>query len=170
MKFIENNIGKDEKVLVKAHYDRIILAPFIALGALIALAGYEFKKKGSDLMGNYMSLSEINIPDSASALIGNVVFIIFLIAGIAYALFMIIRTTGIELAATDKLLIGRHGSDAMCVPLEKIENFVIFKNILGKIFKYGTITIGTPSTTMKFPYIADPEVFRDKVFELREKR
>ena len=170
MKFIEINMGKDPKVLVKAHYDRILLVPFIALGALIVLAGYILKKAIPGLMVNFIDNPDVNIPESLYGVLGNTVFFIFLIAGVCYAWVMIVRTTGIELAVTDRLLIGRYGTDTMCVPLEKIENIAIFKNFLGEIFKFGTITIGTPSITMKFPFIADPEKFRDKLLELREKR
>ena len=60
------------------------------------------------------------------------------------------------------------GKDAMCVPLEKVENFAIYKNIVGKIFNFGTVYIGTPSVSMKFPFIEKPEKFRDSVLELQK--
>ena len=46
MSFLQTNIGKDTKVLVKAKYNPVILAPIIAQGALIALIGYIIKKYG----------------------------------------------------------------------------------------------------------------------------
>ena len=170
MKFIDTNMGEDPKILVKARYDRILLAPFIALGALIILVGYGLKKAAPGLLSGFINTSEVNVPEGTFGLIGNFIFIIFLIAGVSYAWVMIVRTTGIELAVTDRLLIGRYGTDAMCVPLEKIENIAIFKNFLGEIFKFGTITVGTPSITLKFPFISEPEKFRDTLLELREKR
>jgi hypothetical protein len=170
MSFIETNAGKDGKVLVKARYDRILLVPFIVLGALAIWAGSIIKKILPTLLVYFVGLPEKSWPDGLLNALGNVIFVIFLIGGVIYAVIMIIRTTGIELAATDTLLIGRYGNDAMCVPLDKIENFAIYKNIIGKIFKFGTITIGTPSTTLKIPFISDPEIFRDKVLELRDKK
>ena len=74
------------------------------------------------------------------------------------------------LLLTESLLIGRYGKDTIRVPLEKIENFAVYRNLLGNIFKFGTVTIGTPSITIRIPYISDPEIFRDKVLELRDKR
>ena len=170
MKFIEKNMGKDVKVLYKAHYDRIILAPFIAMGVLIALAGYLLKKIAPYLLAGLMGIPELNMSEELYGALGTAVFYIFLIGGVIYTVINIIRTTGIELAVTDSLLIGRYGTDAMCVPLEKVENIAIFKNIIGEIFKFGTITVGTPSITLKFPFIADPEKFKEKVLELQKQR
>ena len=166
MSFIETNFGKDAKVLIKAHYDRILLVPFIVSGSLIVLAGYLVKKIGPGLLAGLISDPEF--PASRLQGLGDMIFFIFLIFGIVVTWIRIVRTTGIELAATESVLIGRYGKDAMCVPLEKIENFAIFKDLLGRIFKYGTVIIGTPSITMQFPFISEPEVFRDKVIELRE--
>ncbi len=168
MSFIETNLVKKEKVLVKAHYDRILLMPFVTMGALIALVGLLIKLLGPGLLEKLINDPEYSA--SRFAAWGNEIFILFLIAGIGFAWFKIIRTTGIELAATDSLLIGRYGNDAMCVPIEKIENLAIYKNLLGKIFQYGTVIIGTPSITMKFPYISEPEKFRNKLLELQEER
>ena len=168
MSFIETNLVKKSKVLVKAHYDRILLLPFLTMGALIVLVGLLIKLVGPGLLAKLIDDPEF--PASRFTAWGDNIFILFLIAGIAFAWFKIIRTTGIELAATDSLLIGRYGNDAMCVPIEKIENLAIYKNLLGKIFNYGTVIIGTPSITMKFPYISEPEQFRNKVLELREEK
>ena len=97
------------------------------------------------------------------------IFFIFLIYGIIFAVVKVIRTTGIELAASQDLLAGRYGKDAIRVPLEKVENFAIYKNIIGKIFNFGTVYIGTPSVSIKIPFIAQPEKFRDSVLELQRK-
>ena len=168
MSFIEINMVKEAKVLVKAHYDHILLMPFILIGALIVLTGLFIKNVGFGML--VWLLDNLEMPPFEFAAMGDWVFIIFLLVGIGFTLFSIIRTTGIELAVTDSILIGRYKKDAMCVPIEKVENLAIYKNIFGRIFKYGTITIGTPSITMKFPYISEPEKFRDKVLELRDER
>ena len=170
MKFIEGNIGKGEKVLVKAQYDRVIIVPFIVLGAVIILAGITLKRVLPHLVLALLGLSSKDIPEPYLIVFGKVVFIILLIAGVVYPFIMIKRTTGIEIAATESLLIGRYGKDTIRVPLEKIENFAVYRNLLGNIFKFGTVTIGTPSITIRIPYISDPEIFRDKVLELQDKR
>ena len=198
MSFIETNLGKKDAVLVKARYDRILLVPFIALGLLIVLGGYLLKKIVPLMLADIVTDSGILLslisdpqmlknvmadPGTASGLIenstvqpssftslGNLIFICFLIFAVVLTVVKIIRATGIELAASGKTLAGRYGNDAMCVPLEKIENFAIHKNLVGKIFKYGTVHIGTPSITMKFPYISEPEKFRNKLFEIQKER
>ena len=169
MSFLQTNIGKDTKVLVKAKYNPVILAPIIAQGALIALIGYIIKKYGLFLIKTIIESLEVTVSENLFDVLGNLIFFIFLIYGVIFAVVKVIRTTGIELAATKDLLIGRYGKDAMCVLLEKIENFAIFKNIIGKIFDFGTVDIGTPSVSMKFPFISEPEKFRDSVLELLKK-
>lgn len=198
MSFLETNLGKKANIMVRARYDRILLVPFIAMGALIILVGFLLKRLIPWLLAGIITDSSILLtlladpntlksiiadPEKASSLIenssvqpesfssvGNFIFILFLIFAVVFTLVKIIRATGIELAATDKVLAGRYGNDAMCVPLEKIENFAIYKNLIGKIFKFGTVHIGTPSITMKFPYISEPEKFRNKLFELQKER
>ena len=136
MSFLQTNIGKDTKVLVKAKYNPVILAPIIAQGALIALIGYIIKKYGLFLIKTIIESLEVTVSENLFDVLGNLIFFVFLIYGVIFAVVKVIRTTGIELAATKDLLIGRYGKDAMCVPLEKIENFAIFKNIIGKIFNF----------------------------------
>ena len=60
------------------------------------------------------------------------IFFIFLIYGVIVAVVKVSRTTGIELAATKDLLIGRYGKDAMCVPLEKLKTLLFLKTSLEK--------------------------------------
>ena len=170
MSFISTNIGKDTKVLVKAQYNRILLAPFITLGVICAYIGYMVKKNLPGIVSEILLAAEVNVSQGILNGLANLIFILCLIFGVVYAVIMIIRTTGIELAATDSLLVGRYGKDAICVPLDKIENFAIFQNIIGKIFNFGTIFIGTPSTSMKFPFISKPEKIRDQILDLQDKK
>ena len=169
MSFLQTNIGKDTKVLVKAKYNPVILVPIIAQGALIILIGYLIKKYGLFLIKTIIESLEVSVSKNLFDVLGNLIFFVFLIYGVIFAVVKVIRTTGIELAATKDFLIGRYGKDAMCVPLEKVENLAIFKNLIGKIFNFGTIYIGTPSVSMKFPLIVEPEKFRDSVLELQKK-
>ena len=168
MSFLETNIGKKSEILVKANYSRVILVPIIAHGALIALIGYLIKTFDLYLLKVTIESFGVNVSEDLFALLGNLIFFIFLIYGIIFAVVKVIRTTGIELAATKDLLVGRYGKDAMRVPLKKVENFAIYKNIIGKIFNFGTVYIGTPSVSMKFPFIAEPEKFRDSILELQK--
>ena len=162
-------VGEDTEVLSKADYSRVILVPIIAYGALIALIGYLIKTFDLYLLKVTIESLGVHASEDLFNLLGNLIFFIFLIYGIFLAVVKVIRTTGIELAATKDLLVERHGKDAMRVPLEKVENFAIYKNIIGKIFNFGTVYIGTPSVSMKFPFIVEPEKFRDSVLELQKK-
>ena len=169
MSFLETNIGKKSEILVKANYSRVILVPIIAHGALIALIGYLIKTFDLYLLKITIESLGVNVSEDLFTLLGNLIFFIFLIYGIIFAVVKVIRTTGIELAASQDLLAGRYGKDAIRVPLEKVENFAIYKNIIGKIFNFGTVYIGTPSVSIKIPFIAQPEKFRDSVLELQRK-
>jgi hypothetical protein len=45
------------------------------------------------------------------------------------------------------------------VPIEKIENFRVFKSVLGNILNYGTIRYGNDSSYPSFKYISNPDSF-----------
>ena len=58
----------------------------------------------------------------------------------------------------------------MDVYLEKIDNFVIDETLMGRIFKYSTITVGNASKTMAFPYMQNAVEFKNKVMDRYDAR
>lgn len=61
-------------------------------------------------------------------------------------------------------------SNAIDAYLEKVDNFVIDESLLGRIFRYSTITIGTASTTLKFPYMQNAVKFKNEVMDCYDAR
>ena len=61
-------------------------------------------------------------------------------------------------------------SNAIDAYLEKVDNFAIDESFWGRIFRYSTITIGTASTTLKFPYMQNAVEFKNKVMDCYDAR
>ena len=120
-------------------------------------------------VSEYFASDEFEITSIAFSLLLTVLIIV----SILYAVIPIIKLVCIELVVTDKKIIGKNGviySNAMDVYLEKIDNFVIDETLMGRIFHYSTITVGTASTTMKFPYMQNAVEFKNKVMDCYDAR
>lgn len=74
-----------------------------------------------------------------------------------------LRYFGVELAVTNKNVIGRTGlisKTNMSSPLNKVQNVLVKKGLFGSIFKYGTVEIDSASGSYKFAYVKKPEEFK----------
>jgi hypothetical protein len=73
----------------------------------------------------------------------------------------------IVLVMTTKRIIGKIGIiniNSLDVPINKIDNIAIKKDLVGLIFNYGTIIINSTSGKISFKAIANPDVFKKEVF------
>ncbi len=74
-----------------------------------------------------------------------------------------IRYCNIELAITNKRIIGKVGfldSSAMDAPLNKIQNVSVQSPLWGKVFNYGTIRIDTAAGSYTFDSIKKADAFK----------
>ena len=172
MRYVERNLRKNEHVVATAHVSywavlALVLKAVltVAIILLILNAAYYFYDQnygipeGSDLYNAFNNFAVILIASGGIALIS--------------ALIPIIRLLCIQMVVTDKKLIGKYGViyvHALDTYLEKIDNFTIEETILGRIFRYNTITVGTTSNTMKFKYIANARAFKNVVMDCYDAR
>ncbi len=74
-----------------------------------------------------------------------------------------IRFCNIELAITNKRVVGKTGflnSSAMDAPLSKIQNASVSQPFWGKIFNYGTVTVETASGKYQFEAVKNADAFK----------
>ena len=77
-----------------------------------------------------------------------------------------IRFYHIELAITDKRIIGKVGvfnTKSLDAPLNKVQNASVSQPLFGKIFNYGTVKINTAAGTFDFDAIKNPESFKGRL-------
>lgn len=80
------------------------------------------------------------------------------------AIFRLISLSTIEIAITDRRVIGKRGligRTTIEMFLSKVESFAANQDIFGRLFGYGTIVVnGTGSGRVGFPCIASPQEFK----------
>lgn len=134
-------MAKEKKIAVcRQHWTAFVVPAFIALLLFVTLVS---------------SLGHISI-DTA-------LFLLAMIALCALDIFISYKTTYI--AITETKLIGHIGfirSKTLATPLSKVQNIGISNGLLGKIFRYHTITIdnaGTGTSEFVFKRMAKAEEF-----------
>jgi len=79
------------------------------------------------------------------------------------AIIATIRFTHIELAITNKRVIGKVGvanTNSLDAPLNKIQNASVSQPFFGKIFNYGVVRIDTAAGSFEFGCIKNAEAFK----------
>ena len=179
--YVEKNLRKNETVQAKCHVTWTAFAAIIIRSLLIGGIGFLILYAASELV---FDIQESMFDGSGLEFFASdafydvstffsILLIVLIVVCILYAVIPIIRLACIELVVTDKKIIGKNGviySNAMDVYLEKVDNFVIDETLLGRIFHFSTITVGTASTTMKFPYMQNAVEFKNKVMDCYDAR
>ena len=180
--YVEKNLRQNETVQAKCHVTWTAFVPIIIRSLLMAGIGFLIIYGASEMLidfradmyeaeglGYYFASDEFGITSVVFSLLSIALFVV----SILYAVIPILKLACIELVVTDKKIIGKTGviySNAMDVYLEKIDNFVIDETLLGRLFKYSTITVGTASQTLKFPYMQNAVAFKNKVMDCYDAR
>ncbi len=144
--YIESNIYDDEEIIYRA---RVSIIPLIIYVIPVIL---------------FVILTSIvnNIWFSVLAVFVMILCIIGLIRAI-------ISISAIELAITDRRIIGKRGFINIRVleaPLNKVTAVSIKKGLLGHIFNYGHINIDVFSCKYEYGFIQKPEVFKQELMKL----
>lgn len=152
MSYIENNLLRDEKIILLYRPHWIIFAGplFAALLALgLALFGRDFFLTNTILLG-------YPLYDLAALFCA--------VASLYYFISAWVTFVTSEFGITNKRVLMKTGfirRDSLELFMEKIEAIHVEQPIFGRILNYGTImVIGTGGTKDPFFYIPDPIVFR----------
>lgn len=101
-----------------------------------------------------------------SAWIMGILFCWLLLIPTIKAIIKTVRFKNIELAITNKRIIGKVGvanTQALDAPLNKIQNVGVSQKFGGKIFNYGTVTITTAAGEFTFGAIKNANAFKNAV-------
>ncbi len=98
--------------------------------------------------------------------IGGILFCWLLFIPTINALIATVRFNNIELAITNKRLIGKVGvanTQALDAPLNKIQNVSVSQGLWGKIFNFGTIRVDTAAGKFEFGAIKNADAFKGMI-------
>ncbi len=162
MSYVEDNLMPNEKILFSAKVSpAIFISPFIILiiGIVIFIKAIEMNQQMDDfgkILSGLVCLISIG----------------FIIATFYLIIDSIITIITTEFAITNKRLIAKTGfvrRNTIEMLLNKIESASVNQSILGRILKFGTITItGTGGTQQRFRAIVDPMDLRKKIYQVLE--
>lgn len=151
MGYTEQNLGKNEIIIMKGEINKASMTPNIIFGGLILL--------------NFVP-SGIWVMFTGDGLIGFITVLIGLLLSLPIILVKLYSLKSNELSLTSKKIIGKTGiisTKVMVSPLDKINSISVEQGLGGKLFGYGRIIIATSAGTYKFDYISHADVFRSTV-------
>ncbi len=161
MKYIDNSLLNDEKVIFATHPHWIVFGS-TALSVFFAIVLYIF---GANTPALHIALLGWPLYK-----IGATFFVLYAIYLLLYAL---IKYYTSEYGVTNKRVIMKIGwiqRDAFETFLTRVEGIKVWQSIMGRIFNYGTITVvGTGGTADSFPQVPNPMQFRHIVQEQLDK-
>ncbi len=135
MGYSEQNMGKNEKLTVKAETSMLALVPTIIWAVIIAVIAFM-----------------VFIPLAVVSLI---------MVGVK---FLQLKKVELALT-NKKLLgkVGVINTKVMDAPLNKINTISVEQKLIGKIFGYGEVVVSTSSGAYTFPFIKNADSFRSAV-------
>jgi len=136
--YIEENLARDENIIIKAQVTWLSQFWYLFFGALLILSG--IGQKGA----------------FGPILIGLIL--------IAIAAVHVLTT---ELALTNRRIIAKSGlirRNTIELKVNRVESLGVNQGVLGRIFNFGSIVVkGTGGSHAPIPYIARPMEFRQQV-------
>lgn len=128
--YIEENLGKDEKVIMEAKLNKLCFVPKIIAIALGIITFIIALVLNSELGSLFTAFTIFLIALSVSIIVRNV--------------FSILSLWKMQLVITDKRVLGKVGFlsiSALDYPIEKVDNVSLKAGIFGNIFKYYTLSV-----------------------------
>ena len=108
--------------------------------------------------------AELNALALLSAWIFGILFCWLLLIPTIKAIIKTVQFNHIELAVTNKRVIGKYGvlnTKSLDAPINKIQNYSASQSFAGKIFDFSTITINTAAGEYKFGNIKNGNAFKN---------
>jgi len=170
MSYLENELLKSEKLLLIAKPNWVIFSP-CALFFIFGLFVMEYGKKVHLFNHTFGYIPFVKILEKIpffthlnyTPVYQIFAYIIFIVA-IIFFLIKLITLLGTEYGITNYRLILKHGiivRHAHELFLEKIEEIEVYQSIVGRIFRFGTVSVvGTGGSRDKTLPISNPLHFR----------
>ncbi|WP_347473227.1 PH domain-containing protein (plasmid) [Acinetobacter thermotolerans] len=135
--YIEENLARDEKIIIKAQVTWLSQFWYLLFGVLFILAA---------------------IPSKNS---------IFFLLGVIFIAVAAIHVITTELALTNRRIIAKSGlirRNTIELKVNRVESLGVDQSILGRVLNFGSIIVkGVGGSNAPIPYIARPMEFRQQV-------
>ncbi len=163
--YVENNLGKDERVILKAKKSIFCIIPQ-AIFFVLVIIGYV-------VLSSELSKAEQAIGIAQSGGLSSYLWIV-LILGALPLIIKLIVLWGMNLAVTNKRVIGKVGVlkiQALDYHIDKVDNVSLKAGLWGNVFRYQTVVVkgGGDSAIIKFKGIANANQFKNAVNAAIEK-
>ncbi len=89
------------------------------------------------------------------------VFLFLLIIWIVFCLIMTRRMLDNRLVFTEARVIGHSQDQALDAPLSEVKDVFVEQNLLGRLFRYGCVTVTTKRGSLSVKNLDRPQKFRD---------
>ena len=135
--YIEENLARDEKIIIKAQVTWLSQFWYLLFGGLFVLLALPSKS-----------------------------FLFFLI-GVIFIAIAVVHVITTELALTNRRIIAKSGlirRNTIELKVNRVESLGVDQGVLGRILNFGSIVVkGVGGSNAPIPYIARPMEFRQQV-------
>ena len=164
MDYIEKNLLKDEKVIMRAKISWLYLLPSLIVAAIVIVVGFLVKKYAFD---DVLSSAGINARETEFNA-GTIILIICAIYGGFQVFKAVLTMVTTKLAITNKRVLGKTGVfkiQAMDIKIEKIDNVMISSGFAGRIFRYQNLVVKSTSGVYSYHAIGNADEFKNVLTE-----
>lgn len=164
MAYLENNLGKDEKIILKAILSERAIFFGIIIGGIIEIIAALYLSSFDQRYIHYLSHNVLGRTDNRVTAANIILFVAMPIAIICRGIPIFSTVLGL----TNQKIIGKSGvinTKILNSSLDEVNGIAVEQDLLGRIFGYSKIVIITSSGSYKFNYIKNADSFRAAVME-----
>ncbi|MBQ8885855.1 MAG: PH domain-containing protein [Clostridia bacterium] len=165
--YVENNLGKNEKIVMKAKISWLTLIPTALWFVIMVVVMVYFGK----LLGDTKEATG-GKADADSAKIIAIIYGVCLVIGVLPLLIRVLKNMTTHLAVTNKRVIGKVGVlkvDTIDFHIDKVDNVSYKGSVFGNLFHYYTVSVkGGGGDAKEITAIANAAEFKNKVNEAIE--
>lgn len=160
--YVEKNLIRDEKVVLKAKINPLALAGKIVWAILLIVIGIVFNTQMA------------GIDPEAGASLGMIALCVCLVIGLVPLLIGAIDLACTALAVTNKRVVGKTGVlkvASLDLHIEKVDNVTMNATFFGRLFRFYTVTIkgSGDGTGIKFKGLSNGPQLKNAITEAIEK-
>ncbi len=174
-RYVENNLGRGEEIVLKAKKSFWCVVPQIVWFVLMVVLFFVLKNVLSEPR-EPENLEELALVMAGETLVSPIVdyLWILIIVGLIPLIIRLIVLWGMNLAVTNKRVIGKIGVlkiQALDYHIEKVDNVSLKAGFLGNLFHYHTVVVkgGGDNAEIKFIGISNANQFKNAINEAIEK-
>lgn len=168
MDYVQRNLGKNEKIVLRAKINWVALLVPILWSVLVEIGWKMLKKK---LLGD-AGIDNTSSDDPEKQVLTFLTVLSQVIAFLPVVVRFLVLVTE-KLVITNKRIVGKIGIlrvNTIDFPIEKVDNVTYNAGIFGNLFKYYTLRImGTSGENKEVKMVANAGAFKNAVSEAIER-